>query len=88
VSNVDAFAAVRRLMESPTPVRTTSLRAELEQQKQAIERKLDALRVVAQALEFLARVTPSIPGASITLSPAQQDELRQIILAMPLMVAV
>lgn len=52
------------------------------------ERIHESLKLCAQALEFLASITPTIPGASVTLTPAQQDELRQIILAMPLMVAI
>lgn len=53
-----------------------------------VEQKLEALKVIARAFDFLPALTPGIPGASVTLTPAQQDELRQIILAMPLMVAV
>lgn len=54
----------------------------------SLERKLENLRLVAQAMEFLANVWPTVPGASVTLTPAQQDELRQIILALPLAVAI
>lgn len=53
-----------------------------------LERKLENLKLVAQALEFLAEIWPTIPGSSVTLSPAQQSELKQIILALPLAVAV
>jgi hypothetical protein len=53
-----------------------------------VEQTWERLRLVARAMELLAEITPTIPGASVTLTPAQQDELRQIILAMPLMVAV
>lgn len=52
------------------------------------EQTLESLKLIARAMELLAEITPSIPGASITLTPAQQAELRQIILALPLMVAV
>lgn len=48
-----------------------------------IQKKIDNARLVAQGLEFLLKVWPSIPGASVTLTPAQQDELKQIILALP-----
>lgn len=48
-----------------------------------IQRKIDNARLVAQGLEFLLKVWPSIPGASVTLTPDQQDELKQIILALP-----
>lgn len=52
-----------------------------------IQKKIDNARLVAQGLEFLLKVWPSIPGASVTLTPAQQDELRQIILSLPAAVA-
>lgn len=52
-----------------------------------MEQQHESLKLVARALEFLAEVWPTIPGASVTLTPVQQDELRQIILALPLMVA-
>ena len=54
----------------------------------ALERGMDNLKLVAQALEFLAEIWPTIPGAAVTLTPRQQDELRQIILALPLAVAI
>lgn len=53
-----------------------------------IQKKIENAKLVAQGLEFLLKVWPSIPGASVTLTPAQQDELRQIILALPAAVAI
>lgn len=52
------------------------------------EQTLESLKLIARAFDLLPLITPTIPGASVTLTPAQQDELRQIILALPLMVAV
>jgi hypothetical protein len=70
-----------RLKEATVPLQVVLDQVRMEQ-------KHEALKLCAQALEFLAEITPLIPGASVTLTPAQQDELRQIILALPLMVAV
>ena len=53
-----------------------------------MEHRLESLKLVARALDLLPMVSPRIPGASVTLTPGQQDELKQIILALPLMVAV
>lgn len=53
-----------------------------------VEQTWESLRLVARFFDILPMITPAIPGASVTLSPAQQDELRQLILALPLMVAV
>lgn len=69
-----------RLAERTVPME--AVRSEIR-----IEQKFEAVKLCAQAMEFLAEITPKIPGSSVTLTPAQQDELRQIILAMPLMVA-
>jgi hypothetical protein len=69
-----------RLLEATVPL--DQVRDEV------LEQKHESLKLVARALEFLAEITPEIPGASVTLTPAQQAELRQLILAMPLMVAI
>lgn len=52
-----------------------------------IEQKIANFKLVADALELLLKVWPEIPGASVTLSPANQDELKRIILALPSAVA-
>jgi hypothetical protein len=52
-----------------------------------IERKITNFKLVADALELLLAVWPEIPGASVTLTPAHQDELKRIILALPASVA-
>ena len=48
-----------------------------------IEKKIANAKLIADALEFLLQVWPEIPGASVTLTPAQQDELKRIVLALP-----
>ncbi len=70
-----------RLLEATVPLATV-------REQVLMEQKHESLKLCAQALEFLASITPEIPGASVTLTPAQQAELRQLILAMPLMVAI
>jgi hypothetical protein len=52
-----------------------------------IQQKVANFKLVADALELLLAVWPEIPGASVTLTPAQQDELKRIILALPASVA-
>lgn len=52
-----------------------------------IQQKVANFKLVADALDLLLAVWPEIPGASVTLTPAQQDELKRIILALPASVA-
>jgi hypothetical protein len=52
-----------------------------------VQQKVINFKLVADALELLLSVWPEIPGASVTLTPAQQDELKRIILALPASVA-
>ena len=52
-----------------------------------IQRKVANFKLVADALELLLQITPEIPGASVTLTPAHHDELKRIILALPAVVA-
>jgi hypothetical protein len=53
-----------------------------------LREKMDNLRLVASALELLAAIWPEIPGASVTLSPAQLEELKRILLSLPASVVI
>ena len=68
---------------SPSPSRITGKKAIPKPTDAQIQRKLANFKLVADALEFLLQIQPTIPGASVTLTPAQQDELQRIVLALP-----
>jgi hypothetical protein len=77
-------AALKRVMTPPDEPHLRHPRFTVPKLTDAqIKRKLRNFKLVADALELLLQIQPEIPGASVTLTPAQQDELLRIVLALP-----